>query len=70
MYAERIHDGRKRRLSAVSNQRSASGSAHWGAEGVARDLEWLDPESHETLEALVIEVKRMLASLIRKLRPD
>ena len=37
---------------------------------LARDLEWLDAESHQTLEAQATEVKRMLASLIRKLRPD
>jgi four helix bundle protein len=33
---------------------------------LARDLRFLDPENHSQIESRVIEVKRMLAGLIRK----
>lgn len=35
---------------------------------LARDLAMLDSEAHQVLETKVIEVKRMLATLIKKLR--
>ena len=34
----------------------------------ARDRKYLTPEAHNELESLVLEVKRMLASLIAKIR--
>jgi four helix bundle protein len=37
---------------------------------LARDLQFLDSERHEPLEAAVVEVKRMLASLIRKIESE
>lgn len=35
---------------------------------IARDLGYLKPERHESLERLVVEVKRMLSSLMTRLR--
>ena len=37
---------------------------------LSRELQYLDSTNHLELEAQVTEVKRMLASLIRKLKPD
>jgi four helix bundle protein len=37
---------------------------------LARDLEFLQPAEYERLTGEVVEVKRMLASLISKLRAD
>jgi four helix bundle protein len=37
---------------------------------LARDLEFLEPERAESLTADTTEIKRMLASLIARLKPD
>jgi four helix bundle protein len=37
---------------------------------LARDLRYVDMATHESLEARVIEVKRMLTAFLRKLRAD
>ena len=37
---------------------------------LARDLGLLDPDDYQRLSAETIEVKRMLASLLQKLRAD
>ena len=37
---------------------------------LARDLKYVDLKEHELLEGEVVEVKKMLAALIKKLKAD